>query len=224
MAPVQPASPDRARAFGSREVAAGLAASLAAIRSLRAQAPCIAAAGRLLVETLEAGGQVLTAGNGGSAAEAMHMAEELVGRFRSNRRSLPAVALNADGTALTCIGNDFGFDAIFSRQIEGLGRPGDLLVLFSTSGRAANLAAAVAAARARQMRVLLLLGRDGGPLAGRGDGEIRVAGQATERIQEAHQVVLHLLLEAVESRFTAPAAGGGGNGSSGKGGRKGRNG
>ena len=131
------------------------------------------------------------------------MAEELVGRFRSNRRSLPAVALTADGTALTCIGNDFGFDEAFGRQIEGLGAEGDLLVLFSTSGRAANLARAVVAARARRMRVLLLLGRDGGPLAGQGDCELLVRGNGTERIQEAHQLLLHILLEGVEQRFAS---------------------
>ncbi len=172
------------------------------LATLADQAECIAAAARLMLETLRAGGQVLTAGNGGSAAEAMHMAEELVGRFRTNRRSLPAVSLVSDGTALTCIGNDFGFDEVFARQIEGLGRSGDLLVLFSTSGAAANLRRAVTAARARKMRVLLLLGRDGGPLAGTGDLEIIVKGQATERIQEAHQVILHVLLDAVEQDFT----------------------
>ena len=176
-------------------------AAAATIATLAEQADRIASAARLLIETLRAGGLVPTAGNGGSAAEAMHMAEELVGRFRSNRRSLPAVSLVSDGTALTCIGNDFGFDELFARQIEGLGRPGDLLVLFSTSGAAANLRRAVAAARAKQVRVLLLLGRDGGPLAGAGDLEIIVQGRATERIQEAHQVILHVLLDAVERAF-----------------------
>ena len=178
--------------------------SAATVASLATQVARLAAAARLMVGILRRGGKVLTAGNGGSAAEAMHMAEELVGRFRADRRSLPGVALTSDGTALTCIGNDFGFDAVFSRQVEGLGRPGDLLVLFSTSGRAANLAQAVAAARRRRLRVLLLLGRDGGALAGQGDLEIIVPGTATERIQEAHQVVLHILLDAVERAF-APA-------------------
>ena len=174
----------------------------ATLAALAEQAVRLAAAARLVVTTLRAGGQVLTAGNGGSAAEAMHMAEELVGRFRTDRRSLPGVALVADGTALTCIGNDFGFDAVFSRQVEGLGRPGDLLVLFSTSGRAANLRLAAQAARAKKLRVLLLLGRDGGSLAGLGDVEIVVPGAATEHIQEAHQVVLHVLLDAVERAFS----------------------
>ncbi len=179
--------------------------SLDCISSLRQQCGRIAEAVGMLVGTLAAGGKVLAAGNGGSAAEAMHLAEELMGRFRNNRRSLPAVALTADGTALTCIGNDFGFDEAFSRQIEGLGAEGDLLVLFSTSGRAANLARAVQAARGRRMRILLILGRDGGPLAGSGDCELLVPCQITERIQEAHQVLLHILLEGVEQRFAAPS-------------------
>ena len=154
-----------------------------------------------LVSALREGGKVLTAGNGGSAAEALHMSEELVGRFRTNRRSLPAISLVADTTALTCIGNDFGFDSIFSRQIEGLGCAGDVLVVFSTSGNAANLALAVDAARAVGMSVVSLLGRDGGGLAGKSDHEIVVDGSATERIQEAHQVLLHVMLDAVEEAF-----------------------
>jgi len=177
----------------------------ATLEALRRQGSQISAAIDLLIATLQAGGKVLAAGNGGSAAEAMHLAEELIGRFRGNRRAFPAVALTADGTALTCIGNDFGFDSVFSRQIEGLGCPGDLLVLFSTSGRAANLRQALQAARARGMRVLLLLGRDGGALAGQGDCEICVAGTATERIQEAHQLLINLLLEGVE-RWSPPPA------------------
>lgn len=168
------------------------------VLSLADQLDAVEAACRLVVETLQGGGQVLTAGNGGSAAEALHMAEELVGRFRGDRRSLPAVALVADSTALTCIGNDYGFDAVFGRQVEGLGRAGDLLVLFSTSGRAANLRNAAVAARCRGVRVLGLLGRDGGPLRAATDVAVVVAGTATERIQEAHQVLLHLLLDAVE--------------------------
>ncbi len=178
--------------------------SVAAISALPGKFPDILAGADLLVATLRAGGKVLTAGNGGSAAEAMHMAEELSGRYKGNRRSLPGIALTADGTALTCIGNDYGFDEVFSRQVEGLGAPGDLLVLFSTSGRARNLSRALEAARSRGMRILALLGRDGGPLHGLADAEILAPGAATENIQEAHQVILHLLLEAVESLFRSP--------------------
>jgi len=174
----------------------------AAVSTLSALLPIIEKAGELLVSTLRAGCKVLVAGNGGSAAEAMHLAEELSGRYRSNRRSLPGIALVADGTALTCIGNDFGFDEIFARQIEGLGAEGDLLILFSTSGNARNLARAVQQARQQKMRVLSILGRDGGPIATLADVDIIVPVQRTERIQEIHQMILHILLEAVENEYT----------------------
>ncbi len=171
------------------------------IAGLTAQAAVIQAAAELMVGALREGHTILTAGNGGSAAEALHMAEELTGRYRADRRALPGLSLCADVTALTCIGNDYGFDAVFSRQVEGHGRPGDVLVLFSTSGRAANLKAAAEAARARQIHVLGVLGRDGGALKALGDINLIVPGTATERIQEAHQVILHLLLDAVDAAF-----------------------
>lgn len=171
------------------------------IQSLLKDLDAIAAAGAKLVAALKNGGKLLTAGNGGSAAEALHMAEELVGRFRSNRRALPAVALVADPTTLTCIGNDFGFDNIFRRQVEALGRPGDVLFLFSTSGRAPNLMRALEAARAKKVTTVCVLGRDGGPLAGKANYEIVVKGKDTARIQEAHQVLVHLMLEMVEEAF-----------------------
>ena len=178
-----------------------LSRSIAAVEALPSVFPDILAAADLMVSTLKAGGKVLTAGNGGSAAEAMHMAEELSGRYKHNRRSLPGIALTADGTAMTCIGNDFGFDEVFARQVEGLGAKGDLLVLFSTSGKAKNLSRALEVAHGKGMRVLGLLGRDGGPMHGLPDVEIIAPGAATENIQEAHQVILHLLLEAVEQSF-----------------------
>jgi D-sedoheptulose 7-phosphate isomerase len=178
-----------------------VAESAAVVASLARQADTIGRMGDLLVRALRAGRTILAAGNGGSAAEAMHLAEELTGRYRSNRRPLPAVALAADGTALTCIGNDFGFDAVFARPVEALARPGDVLVVFSTSGNSPNLREAVAAARRRGARVAALLGKRGGALAGQADVELIVKSDATAHIQEAHQVVLHLLLEAVEKEF-----------------------
>jgi D-sedoheptulose 7-phosphate isomerase len=182
-------------------------------RQLRESADCIsgvqelagmiARSSGILIDVLQRGGAILTAGNGGSAAEAMHMAEELAGRFRGNRRSLAGICLNADGTLLTCIGNDYGFDAIFSRQIEGVARAGDVLVLFSTSGNSMNLVHAVAAARAKGVHVIGMLGRDGGRLAGGAcDVELIVRGNATERIQEAQQVIMHIWLDAIERAFT----------------------
>ena len=178
-----------------------IADSHAALDSLAAQLDKVSEAVDLVVGTFERGGKFLTCGNGGSAAEAMHMSEEAVGRFRDNRISLPAVALVADGTALTCIGNDYGFDNVFSRQVEGLGNAGDLLVLFSTSGNAENLSRALEAARAKGMKTLAILGRDGGRLAGRADLEIIIRGTDSGRIQEAHQLLMHILLDGVDHRF-----------------------
>ena len=178
-----------------------IADSHAALDSLAAQLDKVSEAVDLVVGTFERGGKFLTCGNGGSAAEAMHMSEEAVGRFRSNRVSLPAIALVADGTALTCIGNDYGFDNVFSRQVEGLGNAGDLLVLFSTSGNAENLSRALEAARAKGMKTLAILGRDGGRLAGRADLEIIIRGTDSGRIQEAHQLLMHILLDGVDHRF-----------------------
>lgn len=198
-APVSSREPPYAGALRAQ-----LARSIEAVSALPGKMNSILAAADLMVTTLRAGGKVLTAGNGGSAAEAMHMAEELSGRYKHNRRSLPGLALVSDGTALTCIGNDFGFDEVFARQVEGLGSAGDLLVLFSTSGHARNLLRALEVAHAGGMRVLALLGRDGGPLHGLADVEILAPGVSTENIQEAHQVLLHLLLEAVEQTFLAP--------------------
>jgi D-sedoheptulose 7-phosphate isomerase len=179
----------------------GIAASAAMIGGLVESVDVIGEMGEVIVAALKAGGKVLTAGNGGSAAEALHMSEEFVGRFRNNRSSLAAVSLAADPTAITCIGNDFGFDEIFSRQVEGLGKAGDVLVVFSTSGSARNLSRAIETACEAKLITIALLGRDGGPLAGRADHEIIVQGDAAERIQEAHQVVLHLLLDAAERAF-----------------------
>jgi D-sedoheptulose 7-phosphate isomerase len=185
-----------------KSISMALDASVETIGSLRRQLDAIERVCDIVVSALKSGNKVLTAGNGGSAAEALHMSEELVGRFRGNRVSLPGIALVADCTALTCIGNDFGFDHIFSRQIEGLGSKGDVLVLFSTSGNAENLLRAVAAAKVRKMTTVALLGRDGGCLVDECDYAIVVPGDATERIQEAHQVLLHIVLEEVERSFS----------------------
>jgi D-sedoheptulose 7-phosphate isomerase len=185
----------------SRMMRAGIVESAGVVAGLAKDVRALDAMAGLLVATLERGGAVLTAGNGGSAAEAMHMAEELSGRYKSNRRALPGVALCADGTALTCIANDFGYESVFSRQVEALGRAGDTLVVFSTSGNSPCLVRAVESARRRRMRVAALLGRGGGALAGQADAELIVGSAVTARIQEAHQVVVHLLLEAVEEAF-----------------------
>ena len=185
----------------SPDLAPLIDAAADAVRSLHDILPAIEAATALLVGTLRAGGKVLCAGNGGSAAEAMHLAEELSGRYQRNRRALPGLALCADGTAMTCIANDYGFDQVFARQVEAFGAPGDLLVLFSTSGNSPNLLLAACAARARGMKTLSLLGRGGGALHGAADVELLVPDTAGAHVQESHQVVLHAMLECVDAAF-----------------------
>ena len=169
------------------------------LAALHAQAATVDAIATLVRDTVLGGGTLYTAGNGGSSTDAQHLAEELIGRYRSNRRALPAVSLTADSSVLTCIANDFGYEAIFSRQIEGLMRPGDVLVVFSTSGNSPNIVAALEAARARGGNTIALLGKTGGACRGLADLELIVASNNTARIQEAHLQVLHYICEVVEA-------------------------
>lgn len=147
--------------------------------------------GRHLGAVLADGGKILFCGNGGSAADSQHLAAELTGRFVDDRRPLAAVALSTDSSALTCIGNDYGFDHVFERQVRALGRRGDALVLISTSGRSANLLRAAEAAHAAGVAAIGLLGRDGGPLKALCDDAVVVSGASTARIQEAHIFIGH---------------------------------
>lgn len=183
------------------QVAGMVGESSRVIGGLREDAAVIAAMGKGLVACLGKGGTVFTAGNGGSASEALHMAEELTGRYKGNRRPLPAVALVADATALTCIANDFGFENVFSRQLLALGRPGDFAVFFTTSGKSENILKALAVAKERKINTICLLGKDGGAMAGKCDHEIIIRSESTARIQEAHQVIMHVLLEIIEESF-----------------------
>lgn len=161
--------------------------------------------GQAILRSFQNGGKLLSCGNGGSAADALHLVEELVGRFRSNRRPLPAVCLNADPTILTCIANDFGYDRIFARPLEALGRPGDMLVVFTTSGNSPNVLAAIDVAKALGVTTVLLGGRDGGLALGRCDHEIIIPSVNTARIQEVHTLVLHQWLEMIEASFSPSA-------------------
>jgi len=169
-----------------------------AIASLRDQASVISSMCEQLRSTLQRGGAVLTCGNGGSAAEAMHLAEELIGKYAAERPPLRGICLNADATALTCIANDFGFEEVFARSVRGLARTGDALVAFSTSGKSVNILRALEAARQLDITTVGLLGKGGGPCAELCDHAIVIDSDDTAHIQEAHQVVVHLLLEAVE--------------------------
>ncbi|MBO0932850.1 D-sedoheptulose 7-phosphate isomerase [Fibrella aquatilis] len=161
----------------------------------------IDAAAELMAGTLTNNRKIISCGNGGSHCDAMHFAEELSGRYRNDRRSLAAIAVS-DTSHISCVGNDYGFDHIFSRFIEGLGQPGDVLLGLSTSGNSANIIRAVEAARAKSMKVVLLTGKDGGKLAGQADVEIRVAhfGYA-DRIQEVHIKVIHLFILLIEKKL-----------------------
>ncbi|MDB5887963.1 MAG: phosphoheptose isomerase [Rhodocyclales bacterium] len=158
----------------------------------------VAKAGDLLVECLRAGGKVITAGNGGSHCDAMHFAEELSGRYRDNRPALAALCVS-DPSHITCVGNDYGFEFIFSRQVEALGRVGDIFLGISTSGNSANILAAIKVARERGLKIIVLTGKDAGKMKGLADAEIVVPhfGYA-DRIQEIHIKFIHALIDHVE--------------------------
>jgi D-sedoheptulose 7-phosphate isomerase len=166
-----------------------------------AKIEAIEKAADVLVEALKKGNKILSCGNGGSHCDAMHFAEELSGRFRENRPALAAMAIS-DPSHISCVSNDFGYNYIFSRFIEGLGNQGDVLVGISTSGNSANIIEAVKAAQAKGMEVILLTGKDGGQLAAYGCHEIRVDhfGYA-DRIQEIHIKVIHILIQLIESKL-----------------------
>jgi D-sedoheptulose 7-phosphate isomerase len=158
----------------------------------------IARAAAALVETLGRGGQVLAFGNGGSAANAQHFVAELVGRFERTRRAWPAVALSTDTSILTAVANDFGFETVFARQVEALGRPGDAAVGITTSGNSPNVVRGLEVARARGLRTVALTGRDGGRTGQIADVHVNIPSDVTARVQEAHTTVLHLLCALVE--------------------------
>ncbi len=167
---------------------------------LLAHEPTLDALGDAILGAFQSGGKLLTCGNGGSAAEAAHLAEEFTGRFYRERPSLPGLCLSIDGTMLTCIANDYGFDQVFSRQIESLGRPGDVLVAFTTSGNSENVVRALGAAKERGLVTAIFSGKTGGRARGMADHEIIVesVNPSSARIQECHQLLLHALCERVE--------------------------
>jgi phosphoheptose isomerase len=154
-----------------------------------------------IIETLRQDGRLLTFGNGGSAADAQHVAAELVGRFQRERRSLSAVALSTDTSVLTSVANDYAFERVFARQIEALGRPGDAALGISTSGRSPNVIAGLEAARAGGLRTIALTGVDGGAVGGMADIHINVPSAAIPRVQEVHRTLLHVICDLVERAF-----------------------
>jgi D-sedoheptulose 7-phosphate isomerase len=169
-------------------------------------APAIEQAAALIADALGRGGKVLSCGNGGSAADAQHFSSELLGRFENERPSLPAVALTTDPSTITAVGNDYGFEQVFARQVSALGNAGDVLLAISTSGNSANVIAAIDVAHQRGMRVVALTGRDGGKVAGQlvaADMEIRVPSDRTIRIQEVHLLMIHVICDLID-QATAP--------------------
>ncbi|HEX6499095.1 MAG TPA: SIS domain-containing protein [Micromonosporaceae bacterium] len=156
-------------------------------------------AGALLCETFERGGFVYTFGNGGSAADAQHLTGELIGRYKRDRRPLPSVTLSTDASVLTCIGNDYRYDDVFSRQVEALARPGDTVVAFTTSGRSANVVGGLKTARANGATTLLFAGGDGGPARAHADYLLLAPSTVTARIQETHTLMLHVISEIVDA-------------------------
>jgi D-sedoheptulose 7-phosphate isomerase len=172
-------------------------------QALQTIRPQIDRAGDMILRTLKAGRKLLLCGNGGSAAEAQHFSTELVGRYFKTRRSLPAVALTADGTLVSCIGNDFGYDDIFARQIEGLAQPGDLVVVFTSSGNSENILRAIRAAQRLQLESIAFLGRGGGKAKGLATCELIVPGTSGRAAQEAHLFLLHTFCERIDEEFAA---------------------
>jgi D-sedoheptulose 7-phosphate isomerase len=159
--------------------------------------------GKMITETIKKGNKILVCGNGGSASDAQHFCAELIGRFERDRKALPAIALTTDSSILTALGNDYGYDTIFSRQLEALGETGDILIGISTSGNSKNVILATEIAKEMKMRTIGLLGNDGGKLASSVDFAVVVPHTVTARIQEAHIFIIHFWAACVEKELFA---------------------
>jgi D-sedoheptulose 7-phosphate isomerase len=176
-----------------------LAESVRTLQGLVSIRPAIDEAGRLILDTLKTGGKLLICGNGGSAAEASHFATELVGRYAKSRRPLPAVSLSPDGSLLSCIGNDFGYEQVFSRQVAGLGRAGDLVVVLTSSGNSANIVATLREAGRMGLRSIAFLGRGGGEAKGLATVDLIMPGRSGAAAQEAHLFLIHHFCELIDA-------------------------
>ncbi len=176
-----------------------LAAAVKLHERMRAQVGPTLVAAQALVDALSAGGKVLVFGNGGSASDAQHLAAELVGRYMKERAAMPALALTVDTSILTAIANDYSYKQVFARQIEALGRPGDVALGISTSGESPNVVAGLKAARERGLKTIALTGRDGGAVGQAAEIHVNVPDQNTARVQEVHRTLLHVMCEVIES-------------------------
>ena len=150
-----------------------------------------------MVSCFQNGNKIIICGNGGSACDAMHFSEEFTGRFRKDRKALPVISLT-DASHITCVGNDYGFDYVFSRGVEAYGKPGDIFIGLSTSGMSKNVINAYQEAKKLGLHTCLFLGKDGGDLAGRADAEFVIPGKTSDRIQEVHMMILHIIIEMFE--------------------------
>ncbi len=180
---------------------ASLAETVRTLQALATIRPAIDRAGDLILATLRRGGKLLVCGNGGSAAEAAHFATELVGRYQKTRRPLPAIALSSDGSLLSCIGNDFGYDQVFARQVAGLAQPGDLLVVLTSSGNSDNILAALHEAKKVGIESIAFLGRGGGKATGLATCDLIIPGQSGAAAQEAHLFLIHHFCERIDEEF-----------------------
>jgi len=180
---------------------ASLAETTRTLQALTTIRPAIDQAGQLIVATLKRGGKLLICGNGGSAAEAAHFSTELVGRYARDRRALPAIALSADGSLLTCVVNDYGYEHAFSRQVAGFARPGDLLVVLTTSGNSANILAALHEAKKIGLESIAFLGRGGGKAKGLATCDLIIPGTSGPAAQEAHLFLIHHFCELIDAEF-----------------------
>lgn len=185
----------------SEILSSAIAATKETLQSLIKLEPQVAKAADLIEQCLRAGNKLLVCGNGGSAADASHFATELVVRFAGDRPAYPAICLAGDGGLLTAAGNDYGFDEIFARQVAAFGQPGDLLICLTTSGKSKNVIRALEEAKARKVKTIAFLGRDGGSTIGMADVDLLIRSNSTARIQEAHQLLLHVLCEIIEARL-----------------------
>ncbi len=172
------------------------------LESLSAIRPAVDTASELILGTLRSGGKLLVCGNGGSAAEAAHFATELVGRYHAKRRSLPAVSLSSDGSLVSCIGNDYGFEQVFARQIAGLAKPGDLVVAITSSGNSPNIVAALQEANRLGLKSIAFLGKSGGKAKGLATCELIIPGERGASAQECHLFLIHYFCEQIDIHFT----------------------
>jgi D-sedoheptulose 7-phosphate isomerase len=175
--------------------------SIETLQSLKKLESEVARAADLIADCLTKGNKLLVCGNGGSASDGAHFATELVCRFAKDRPAYPAICLSGDGGLLTAAGNDYGFEEIFARQVAAFGVPGDLLICLTTSGKSKNVLRALEEARSRKLKTIAFLGRDGGSTIGIADVDLLVRNGSTARIQEAHELLLHVLCEIAEERL-----------------------